>query len=127
MRNRWIIATGALVLALAGPAQAEQKPDPFAQIEALLGSGLLLQGVIRDEDVSLLFAHLRAALVAASEGREAPPAPEALARRADEIGGELRARGTATGLLLLMALETVTRQALRDFTPSYPSSPPAAR
>jgi hypothetical protein len=125
MRNHWMIAAGALILALAGPAQADPRTDPFATIEKLLDSGLLWQGVIRDEDVSLLFAHLRAALLAASQGREAPPAPEALGRRADEIAGELKARGTAASLLLLTALEAAAREALREMQPAAPAARPA--
>lgn len=124
MRKSWMIAAGALALALAGPAQAEPRPDPFAHIEKLLDSGLLWQGVVRDEDVSLLFAHLRAALLAASQGREAPPAPEALGRRGDEIAGELKARGTAASLLLLTALEAAAREALREIQPA-PAAPAA--
>jgi hypothetical protein len=69
--------------------------------------------VVRDEDVSLLFAHLRTALLAASEGREAP-VPEELNRRAEAIGAELRARGLLTGLLFLTAFEAFARQTVRD-------------
>ena len=125
MRTHWMIAAGALALALAAPARAEPKPDPFAQIEKLLDSGVLWQGVIREDDVSLLFSHLRAALLAASQGREAPPAPEALGRRADEIAGELKLRGTAASLLLLTALEAAAREALREIQPAVPSAPAA--
>lgn len=112
---------GLLGLACAAPAHAGEKPDPYARVEALLGSGALLQGVVREEDVSLLFAHLRAALLAAHEGREAP-APEALQRRAEAIAGELRMRGTLAGMLLLTAFETAVREALRERFPA-PVSP----
>jgi len=121
MITRGWIAMGLLGLACAAPAHAGGKPDPIAQVEALLGSGTLLQGVVRDEDVSLLFAHLRAALRAAHEGREAP-APEELNRRAEAIAGELKARGTLAGLLLLTAFEAAARQALRERFPA-PDSP----
>ncbi len=123
MHKRGMIAAGLLAVALSGPARAEQKPDPFAQIEALLGSGALVQGVVRDEDVTLLFAHLRAALLAATQGREAPAAPEALERRAGEIAGELKVRGTAVSLLLLTALENAAREALRKTLPAAPAAP----
>ena len=113
MRLRTLIASGALGLALAVPAQAGEKPDPFAQIEALLNPKVLLQGVVRDEDVALLFAHLRAALLAASEGREAP-LPDELNRRAEAIGVELKGRGVLAGLLLLTAFEAAARQAVRE-------------
>lgn len=113
MRLRTLIASGALGLALAVPAQAGEKPDPFAQLEPLVNPRTLLQGVVREEDVSLLFTHLRAALLAASEGREAP-LPEELNQRAEAIGAELRARGLLTGLLFLTAFEAFARQAMRD-------------
>jgi hypothetical protein len=111
---RTLIAGGALGLALAVPAQAGETPDdPFAQLEPLLNPRTLLQGVVREEDVSLLFAHLRATLLAASEGREAP-VPEELNQRAEAIGAELRARGLLTGMLFLTAFEAYARQAVRE-------------
>jgi hypothetical protein len=108
-----MIAAGMLGLALAVPAHAGEKPDPFAQVESLLAPGVLFQGVVREEDISLVFAHLRAALTAAYAGREASP-PEELNRRAEAIAGELKARGTLAGLLLLNAFEAAARQALRE-------------
>ena len=53
------------------------------------------------------------------------PAPEALGRRADEIAGELKLRGTAASLLLLTALEAAAREALREIQPAVPSAPAA--
>ena len=123
MRLRSVIAIGVLGIACSLPAHAEQRPDPIAQIESLLGSGVLLRGVIREEDVALLFAHVRAALLASYQGREAPP-PEALNRRAEEIAGELKARGTLAGLLLITAFEAAALQALRE---AIPVPAPAAR
>ena len=120
MRLRLMITAGVLGLAIAVPAHAGEKPDPFAQIESLLAPGVLFQGVVREEDVALVFAHLRAALLAAYAGREAPP-PEELNRRAEAIAGELKARGTLTGLLLLTAIEAAARQAVREaFTDTAP-------
>lgn len=113
MRLHTLIASGAFGLALAVPAQAGEKPDSLAQIEALLNPKVLLQGVLREEDVSLLFAHLRAALLAASEGREAP-LPDELNRRAEAIGAELKTRGTLAGLLFLTVFEATARQAVRE-------------
>lgn len=113
MSARPWIAAALLALACAVPAHAGEKPDPFAQVESLLNPGVLLQGVVREEDVSLLFAHLRAALLASYEGREAPP-PEELNRRAEAIAAELKSRGTLAGLLLLTAFEAVAKQALRE-------------
>jgi hypothetical protein len=116
------VILGVLALALAAPAHAQQKADPFAQLEALLNSGALVRGVVREEDVTMLFDHIRATILAASQGREAPLPPEAIARRGEEIGAELKVRGTAASLLLLNAFETVARQAVRDIL-AAPSPP----
>ncbi len=113
MSARPWIAMALLGLACAAPVHAGEKPDPYARIEALLNPGVLLQGVVREQDVSLLFAHLRAALLAAYEGRDAPP-PEELNRRVEAIAAELKTRGTLAGLLLLTAFEAAARQALRE-------------
>ena len=123
MRLRTLIAGGALGLALAVPAQAGEKPDPFTQLDSLLNPKTLLQGVVREEDVALLFAHLRATLLAAAEGREAPQ-PDELNWRAEAIGAELRARGTLAGLLFLTAIEAAARQAVRE---ALADTAPAAR
>ena len=123
MRARQWIAAALLGLACAAPALAGDPPDPFARIESPLDPRVLFQGVVREEDVSLLFAHLRAALIAAQEGREAPP-PEALNRRAEAIAGELKTRGTLAGLLLLTAFEAAARQAVREaLVEPAPSAP----
>lgn len=123
MRLHAAIVMGALGLALAAPVHAQQpqpKPDPFAQLDALLASGALVRGIVREEDVTLLFDHLRASILAASQGREAPPPPEALGRRGEEIAGEVKVRGTAASLLLLGAFESVARQAVRDILAAPP-------
>ena len=126
MRLTSMIAVAASILTLglgfAAPAGAGEKADPFARIEPLLDPAILLQGVVREEDVSLLFAHLRAALLASYQGREAP-APEELNRRLDAISGELRARGAIAGLLMLTAFEAAAREAMREaLTPPAPTT-----
>jgi len=113
MRLASLITVVALGLVTAAPAGAEHRPDPLAGIEPLLNPEVLLQGVVREQDVSLLFAHLRAALLASYQGREAPP-PEELNRRLEAISGELKARGAIAGLLLLAAFEAAARQALSE-------------
>lgn len=109
--QRMIVTVAAGCALLSAPALASD--DPFARIDALLDPKVLLKGVVREDDVSLLFAHLRAALLAAVEGRQ-PPATAELDRRAEAIGSELKLRGTLMGLLLLTALEAAARQAVRD-------------
>ena len=125
MRFNAAIVMGALGLALAAPAHAQEqkKPDPFAQLDALLASGALVRGIVREDDVTLLFDHLRASILAASQGREAPPPPEALAQRGEEIATEAKVRGTAASLLLLGTFEAMARQVVRDVL----AAPPPAR
>jgi hypothetical protein len=117
------VAAAVLGFGLAAPAGAEQKPDPLAGIEPLLNPKVLLQGVVSEEDVSLLFAHLRAALLASYQGHDVPSAEE-LNRRLEAISGELKARGAIAGLLLLAAFEAAARQALRE---ALAEPAPAAR
>lgn len=123
--KRWIAAL-LIGLACSVPAYAEPLSGPAARLdaplEAMLERGELLSGVVTEQDVALLFAHLKAALLAASTGREAPSVDE-LNRRAEEIGREFKARGMLAGLLLLNALEARARQLLRD-GPPRPSLPP---
>lgn len=109
----------ALNLLTAVPAAAADR-DPLSGVERLLAPQVLLGGVVRESDVTLLFDHLRATLAAASAGREAPAVPEALARRFDEAGGELRQRGTLLGLALSHVAERALREALRDFAAASP-------
>jgi hypothetical protein len=100
-------------IAFAAPAGAGEKPEPLPQIESTLNPRLLLQGAVREEDVALLFDHIRAALLASYQGREAPSAEE-LNRRMEAIGAELRTRGMIAGMLLLAAFEAAARQAVRE-------------
>jgi hypothetical protein len=107
------VTASVLMLGLAAPACAQEKPDPVVRIEQLLDPKVLLQGVVREEDVSLLFIHLKAALLASYQGRETP-GQEELNRRMEAISGELKSRGALAGLLLLTAFEAAARQALRE-------------
>ena len=104
---------GGVVLA-APPDDAPGQPaPPVLRVDPALDPRILLHGVVRDEDLALLFAHVRASLLAAAEGRQPPPTDE-LNRRMEAIGGELRARGMFAGLLMLSAFESAARQALRE-------------
>lgn len=116
MSARSMIAAGALGLMLATPAFAETG-DPFAEFDARLESLLTpqawLKGRINEADVSLLFAYLKASLLAASQGKQVPVPPE-LKQRAEALARELKLQGVLTGLLLLDALEVSAKQALRE-------------
>lgn len=118
------IAALALALGCSAPTLAhEERPrDPFAALEP----GLLVHGAIRESDVTLLLDYLRGAILAAAEGREPDPPPQALEKRARELGAELKARGTLAGLLLLNALEEHAKALVREFPPPArrPALPP---
>ena len=103
-------------IALTGPVAAGERPEPVPQIEPLPDPGVLLRGVVREEDVALLFDHLRAALLASYQGREAPSSEE-LRRRMELIGAELRARGMIAAMMMLATLETAARNAVREGRP----------
>ena len=124
MRLYPLFAVAVLGAALAAPAHAQQEKriDPFSQIDALLSSGALVRGLVNEDDVTLLFDHVRASILAASQGREAPAPPEALGRRGEEIATEVKVRGTAASLILLNAFEGVARQVVRELL----GAPPAA-
>lgn len=111
-----LIAAGLLGLALAAPACAQSK-DPRAELDARLQQidpRLWLGGTVSEADAALLFAWLRASLLAAAQDRQLPPVPEELKQRADALARELRIQGALTGLALLDALEEYTRRALRE-------------
>lgn len=115
--SRWGVALAA-GLAFCVPASADDRlVDPPAHIDPQA----LFKGMVSEADVALLFAYLRSALIAASQGQDAPPS-EALDRRAEALGNELKLRGTLAGLLVLGAIEHGVKQVLRE--PPPPTSPP---
>lgn len=112
LHNRIIALT--MAVAMTAPALAADR-DPFAGVEPLLSPQVLFGGLVTENDVSLAFAHLRAAMLAAAEGRESPPVPDELSRRLNTAGEELRVRGTLLGLLLSQVMERAALDALREF------------
>ena len=119
MNLQRLIPSLILGAALSAPALAVDR-DPLAGMESLLTPQVLLGGLISESDVNLLFAHLRASLLATSEGREPSPIPAALSQRIDAAGSELRVRGTLIGLVLSQVMERAARDALRDFAQPVP-------
>jgi hypothetical protein len=119
MNLQRLVPSLILGAALSAPALAADR-DPLAGMESLLTPQVLLGGLISESDVNLLFAHLRASLLATSEGREPPPIPAALSQRIDAAGSELRVRGTLIGLVLSQVMERAARDALRDFAQPVP-------
>lgn len=107
--SKWIV-TAVAGLALSTPAAADHRPtDPLAQLDPQV----LFQGAVSEADVSLLFDYLRSAMLAAAQGREAPP-PAVLHQRAQLLAQELKLRGTVAGLIILGALEQSLKQSLSE-------------
>ena len=127
MQIRSLIVVAILGWGMSLPAPAADERDPSALDEALaqaLSPEAWLGGRISEADVDLLFAYLRASLIASTQGQEVP-VPEELKRRAEALGHELRVHGLLTGLLLLQALEARAKQALPAPAPGY--YPPSRR
>ncbi len=112
-----ILMLGAMLPVTASAAE----PVPPARIEPSPELRLLLGGLVTEEDVAQLFAHLRASMRAAAEGRQPPPFPEALGRRLEAAGGELQVRGLIAGIALTQFVERAVRDAVRELAP--PSTP----
>ena len=126
MLLRSLMLAAMLALALAAPAHAGDQRSPAdldSVLEQMMTPQAWLGGRVTEADVELLFAYLKASLVAASQGRELP-VPDQLSRRAEAIGRDLQTHGMLTGLLLLHALEARARQIIRD---SQPDTPPIDR
>ena len=124
MHVRIALVAAVMALAAALPVRAADEravTDPEAALEQLLTPEAWLGGRITEADVDLLFAYLRASLLASTFGHEVP-VPEELKRRAETLGRELRAHGILTGLLLLQALEARAKQALPAPRSDYPPS-----
>ena len=119
MRLHHLLSVLVVGAALSVSAHAAER-DPVAGLEPLLTPQVLLGGLIDESDVSLLFAYLRASMLANAEGREPPPMPSALSRRMETAGGELRVRGTLIGLALSQVMERAVRDAVRDFAQPLP-------
>ena len=121
MKLRRLISALVSGMALSVSAHAAER-DPFSGPESLLTPQVLLSGLVNEKDVSLLFAHLRASMLATAGGQEPPPMPAELSQRLDTAGGELRVRGTLIGLALSQVMERAIRDAVRDFSQQAPGN-----
>jgi len=72
MKLRRLISALVSGMALSVSAHAAER-DPFSGPESLLTPQVLLGGLVNEKDVSLLFAHLRASMLATAVGQEPPP------------------------------------------------------
>ena len=100
---RLIILGSVLVFAVSGSLHAAEAHEP----QPVLG------GIVQQQDVELFFDYLRDAVSAAAEGRPAEP-PQALTRRAQEIGEEMKRHGAAAARALIDTLESAVREAPRE-------------
>jgi hypothetical protein len=127
MQVKRLMAAGLLGVALAAPVGAQAK-DPLAEFEARLRElepQRWIGRAVNEADVKRLLDWMRASLLAAAQGREAPPPPEELRQKAETLSRELAAQGALTGLALLDALEESARRALREAQKPAPPVPGA--
>ncbi|MEQ1774221.1 MAG: hypothetical protein ABL891_10615, partial [Burkholderiales bacterium] len=68
---------------------------------------------IREDDVSLLFQHVRESMAATARGEE-PKESEAVTRRTEAIQREVAARGGVLVDVLLSAFESAAKQMIRE-------------
>ena len=126
MNLRYLLGVAVAVVALRQPASAQER-DPFEKFEAIHPEALF-KGIIREDDVSLLFNHVRESMAAAARGEEARESA-ALNRRAEQIQREVAVRGSALVGVLLSAFESAAKQmmreALNDFSTRSSASPSA--
>ncbi len=111
MNIRYLLATAAAGLALSLPAGAQSK-DPIDAFE-VINPEVLFKGIIREDDVTLLFDHLRESIAATARGEE-PQESAAMKRRAEQIQREVAARGSVLVGVLLSAFEAAAKQAVRE-------------
>jgi hypothetical protein len=113
-----LIAVCACVFAV--PAAADDVRNHVTPFEP----APLLRGLVREDDVTLLFDFLRSSLAAAMQGREAPPVPAELAERAEAVSQALKLQGALAALTLLNVLEQRAKQALREVPEPRALPPP---
>jgi hypothetical protein len=115
----WACMLGTTLIATV---QAAEPVPPARVVEVSPELRMLLGSLVTEGDVAQLFAHLRASMRAAAEGRQPPPFPEALGKRLEAAGNELQVRGLIAGMALTRFVESAVRDAVRELAP-----PPAPR
>ena len=124
MNIRNLVGAAVAGLALSLPVAANDK-DPFEKIESI-NPEVLFKGIIREDDVSLLFQHMRESMAAAARGEE-PKESAALNRRAEQIQREIAVRGSVLVGVLLSAFESAAKQAVREGLGEFSSGTSAPR
>lgn len=121
MKIRHLLCAAAVCIAFSLPAAAQSK-DAFDAINP----EVLFKGLIREDDVSLLFQHLRESMAASARGEEALPS-EAMQRRTEQMQREVAVRGSVLLGALLTAFESAARQAVREGFSDFYAKPAAPR
>lgn len=121
MRKAVGVAVASMGLLTGLPAHAQQR-DSFERLEAL-NPEALFKGIIREDDVSLLFRHLRESIAASARGEEAEPS-EAMKRRQAQIQREIATRGALFASAMLSAFEQAARDAVREGMRDLPRRTP---
>lgn len=109
----WACMLGTMLPATTLAAE----PVPPARVEVSPELRMLLGGLVTEGDVAQLFAHLRASMSAAAEGRQPPPFPEALGKRLEAAGSELQVRSLIASMVLTQFVERAVRDAVRELAP----------
>lgn len=112
MKLRHLLCMAVVGLTLSLPAAANES-DPFDKLETLINPETLFRGVIREDDVSLLFKHVRESIAASARGEEAPNSEE-FNKRTEAIGREMAVRGGVLLGVLLNAIEETAKQVIRE-------------
>src|SRR5688572_24783220 len=108
MKLRHLLCMAIVGLALSLPVAAGES-DPFDKFEALVNPETLFRGVIREDDVSLLFKHVRESIAASARGEDAPNSEE-FNKRTEAMGREMAVRGGVLLGVLLNAFEETAKQ-----------------
>lgn len=126
MNFRYLMAAVATVVSMAlSFSAAAQSKDPFETFERI-NPEALFKGIIREDDVSLLFRHLRESMAAAARGEEAQES-EAMKRRTEQLQRQIAARGSVVVSMLLDAFEQAAKQAAREGFDEYSGEPKVQR
>ena len=124
MNLRYLLGMAVAGWVLSQPVAAQVR-DPFETLEAI-NPEVLFKGLIREDDVSLLFQHIRESMAASARGEEAAPS-EAMSRRTEQIQREVAARGGVLMGVLLSAFESAAKQLVREGLGEFSSRPSTPR
>ncbi len=124
MKLRHLMCVAVAGVAFSVPAAAQSK-DPFDAFEAI-NPEVLFKGIIREDDVTLVFRHLRESMAAAARGEEAQES-EAIKQRTEQIKREVAARGSVLMGALLSAFEAAAKQAIREGFGEFSGRPAVPR